>query len=61
VVTACIDRARRDGARRLVLSTQDQSAAAHRMYERLGFARCPELDWTPVPGIDLLGYALPLR
>lgn len=30
-------------------------------YANTGFTRSPELDWEPVPGIDLLGFALPLR
>jgi hypothetical protein len=30
--------------------------AAHRLYERLGFKRAPERDWTPLPGITLLIY-----
>jgi hypothetical protein len=34
---------------------------AQRIYERLGFVRTPERDWSPVPGIDLLTYALPLE
>ena len=25
--------------------------AAHRLYERLGFVRAPELDWQPVAGL----------
>lgn len=60
LVLACIARAREDDASSLVLCTQDVSAAAHRLYERLGFERRPELDWTPIPGVDLRGYALPL-
>jgi hypothetical protein len=24
------------------------------MYERMGFTRVPERDWTPRPGVDLL-------
>ncbi|MFC5999578.1 GNAT family N-acetyltransferase [Quadrisphaera sp. GCM10027208] len=60
LVQACIDRARADGARRLVLSTEPHSHAAHRIYRRLGFRREPALDWTPVPGVDLLVLALPL-
>jgi ribosomal protein S18 acetylase RimI-like enzyme len=35
--------------------------AAHRLYERLGFTRVPERDWSPVPGVQLVAYALPLR
>lgn len=61
LVLGCIELARRDGARRLVLSTQAQSVAAHRVYARLGFERRPDLDWTPVPGVDLRGYALTLQ
>jgi hypothetical protein len=32
-------------------------AAAHRLYERLGFTRLPERDWSPLLGVDLLVYA----
>ena len=28
--------------------------------ERLGFTRLPERDWHPVPGVELLVYALDL-
>ena len=42
------------------LSTQAEMKAAHRIYERLGFLRTPERDWSPVPGVDLLTYVLPL-
>ena len=31
--------------------------AAQRLYERLGFTRLPERDWSPVPGIDLIVYS----
>jgi ribosomal protein S18 acetylase RimI-like enzyme len=60
LVRACIDRARRGGARVLWLSTEPDMRAARRLYERLGFARTPEHDWTPIPGVRLLTYALPL-
>ncbi|MEU8772810.1 GNAT family N-acetyltransferase [Streptomyces sp. NPDC048606] len=61
LVRACIGRARAlDGVTRLVLSTQAQSPAAHRIYERLGFVRTPERDWAPVPTVPLLTYALEL-
>lgn len=60
LVLGCIEQARRDGARRLMLSTQRQSAVAHRLYERLGFVRAPEQDWSPSPGVDLLVYSLEL-
>jgi ribosomal protein S18 acetylase RimI-like enzyme len=57
LVTACLDRARGAGKRRVVISTGSRMTAAQRLYERLGFTRLPERDWTPVPGIDLLVYA----
>ena len=56
LVLACLERAHAVGKRRMVLSTDTRMAAAHRLYERLGFARLPERDWSPLPGIDLLVY-----
>ena len=35
--------------------------AAVRLYERLGFARDPALDFSPAPGVTVKGYRLPLR
>ena len=60
LVSTCLDRARAAGKRRMVLSTGELMSTAHRLYERLGFTRLPERDWTPVPGIDLQVYALEL-
>lgn len=60
LMTDCLRRARAAGKRRMVLSTGPKMLAAHRLYERMGFTRLPERDWTPVPGIDLLVYALDL-
>ncbi len=57
LVTTCLDRARAAGKRRMVLSTGTRMTAAQRLYERLGFTRLPERDWSPVPGIDLLVYS----
>jgi ribosomal protein S18 acetylase RimI-like enzyme len=57
LVRECVRRAGEQQARVLRLSTQPQMHAAHRLYERLGFVRTPELDWSPVPGVDLLTYA----
>lgn len=60
LVRACIDRAKRAGAPRLVLSTGHDMRAAHRLYERLGFVRLPERDWKPRPDMEFLlkAYAL---
>jgi ribosomal protein S18 acetylase RimI-like enzyme len=60
LVTSCLDRARAVGKRRVVISTDPRMTAAHRLYEGLGFTRLPERDWTPLPGIDLLVYAVDL-
>jgi ribosomal protein S18 acetylase RimI-like enzyme len=57
LVTTCLDRARAAGKSRMVLSTGTRMTAAQRLYERLGFTRLPERDWSPVPGIDLLVYS----
>ena len=60
LVRTCLDRARAAGKRRMVLSTDERMTAAHRLYERLGFTRLPERDWSPLPGIDLRVYSLDL-
>ena len=57
LVSTCLDRARAAGKRRMVISTDPRMTAAQRLYQRLGFTRLPERDWSPVPGIDLLVYA----
>jgi ribosomal protein S18 acetylase RimI-like enzyme len=56
LVTACLERARAAGKRRMVISTDPRMRSAHRLYERLGFTRLPERDWSPMPGTDLLVY-----
>jgi ribosomal protein S18 acetylase RimI-like enzyme len=57
LVTSCLDRARTARKRRMVLSTDPRMTAAHRLYQRLGFTRLPERDWSPLPGVGLLVYA----
>ncbi len=61
LVRGCIDRARELGLPRLVMSTQNAMVHAHRIYDRLGFVRTPERDWSPVLGVLLMTYALDLR
>ncbi|TDD45359.1 GNAT family N-acetyltransferase [Kribbella antibiotica] len=56
----CIERTRELGLPRIVLSTAVSMKTAHRIYERLGFKRLPERDWSPIPGIDLYAYELDL-
>jgi ribosomal protein S18 acetylase RimI-like enzyme len=60
LVRTCLARARAAGKRRMVLSTDPRMTAAHRLYERLGFVRLPERDWSPLPGVRLMAYALEL-
>lgn len=60
LLQACLDTAAADGCARVLLSTQPEMVAAHRLYDRLGFVRRPDLDWRPVPDLLLLGYALEL-
>lgn len=61
LMRAVIDQAAASGVSRLLLSTQPAMRAAQHLYRSLGFARAPELDWTPVPGVCLLGFALSVR
>jgi GNAT superfamily N-acetyltransferase len=57
---ACVDRARAAGRGQILLHSTDRMAAAHRLYERLGFARDTSLDWEPAPGFWLRGFRLRL-
>jgi ribosomal protein S18 acetylase RimI-like enzyme len=62
LVRAAMARGAREGAVRMVLSTQPEMRAAHRLYERLGFTRRPDLDWVPEQdtSVQLIGYERPL-
>jgi ribosomal protein S18 acetylase RimI-like enzyme len=57
LVSTCLERARAAGKRRMVISTDPRMTTAHRLYERLGFIRLPDRDWSPMPGTDLLVYS----
>jgi GNAT superfamily N-acetyltransferase len=52
----CIRRARARGAAYLGLHTMDVMRSAVRMYERMGFVRAPELDFSPAEGVLVRGY-----
>ena len=54
------ERAAEMGIRELVLCTLPEMRAARRLYERAGFVRRPERDWSPVPGTELLVYDMRL-
>lgn len=61
LVVRCIERSRELGYDALVLCSMREMTAAHRLYARLGFERLPERDWSPVEGVELLAFTLPLR
>jgi len=54
---ACLERAGAEGRKAVVLHSLAYMRAAQAIYTRLGFARQPDRDWEPVPGIHLLGFA----
>jgi GNAT superfamily N-acetyltransferase len=56
----CIRRARQSGASALGLHTTDMMNVAMRMYEGMGFARVPALDFYPAEGIVVKGYRIDL-
>jgi ribosomal protein S18 acetylase RimI-like enzyme len=61
LVRACVGRARELGCRAIVICVRSGFAAsAHRLYARIGFVRVPELDWSPVAGVDLFALRLDL-
>ena len=53
LVDECLDRARAAGCRRMVIGSTEWMTTAHRMYERIGFRRAPELDqmWGDIRGL----------
>lgn len=57
---AVLDRAAELGLIGVVLSSSTQMTTAHRIYERLGFRRTPDKDWSPAPGTMLITYRLDL-
>ena len=60
LVAAVIERAARNGVRHLVLCSQPDMAAAHRVYENAGFTRLPDRDWSPTAELTLIAYGLRL-
>jgi ribosomal protein S18 acetylase RimI-like enzyme len=60
LVETCIERARAGGRVAIGIYTRPFMTSAHRMYERLGFHRAPELDWEYDPGEWLLAYRIEL-
>ncbi|RKN40006.1 GNAT family N-acetyltransferase [Micromonospora endolithica] len=61
LVDACLARAAGLGCAAVVICVRDGFAVpARRLYERRGFVRVPAKDWSPLPGVDLLGLRLDL-
>jgi len=57
---ACVARAAELGCTAVVICVRDFAEPAKRLYARLGFARIPERDWSPYPGVNLQALRLPL-
>lgn len=51
-----MERFRSLGFRGVVLSSLAEMTSAHRVYERRGFRRAPDRDWSPAPGVDLIAF-----
>jgi ribosomal protein S18 acetylase RimI-like enzyme len=60
LLRAVIELAGKSGVRRLRLCTRPAMRAAQHLYEAAGFTRTPDLDFEPVPGVDLRAYELDL-
>jgi ribosomal protein S18 acetylase RimI-like enzyme len=60
MVRMCVERAAELGYDAVVMSSMASQVQAHRIYERVGFRRTPDLDWKPVPSVQLLGFRLDL-
>jgi ribosomal protein S18 acetylase RimI-like enzyme len=55
LVEACLDRARELGCKAVVICVRDFSKDAQRLYARMGFVLAPELDGSPMEGVQLFG------
>jgi GNAT superfamily N-acetyltransferase len=53
LVAECLARARAAGCRRMIIGSTEWMTTAHRIYQRLGFRRAPELDqqWGNIRGL----------
>ena len=57
MVRWCLDRAAEDGLSEVVISSLPEMLPAHKVYARHDFVRRPDLDWSPVPGTELVGFS----
>ncbi|MER5333335.1 GNAT family N-acetyltransferase [Micromonospora sp. NPDC002717] len=61
LVEACVSRATELGCSAVMICVRHGFAAsAQRLYRRRGFVRVPELDWSPLAGVELLALRLEL-
>jgi GNAT superfamily N-acetyltransferase len=53
LVAECLERARAAGCTRMIIGSTEWMTTAHRIYERIGFRRAPELDqwWGDIRGL----------
>lgn len=58
--TLVLDRFRELGCHAIVMSSLREMHVAHRVYERAGFARLPERDWSPAAGVQLIAFRMEL-
>jgi ribosomal protein S18 acetylase RimI-like enzyme len=56
-----IEESRALGRRGVVCSSLPEMRAAHRVYERAGFRRAPERDWSPNAEVALLAFTFALE
>lgn len=60
LVEACFERARSAGMTEMVLCSLTSMLPAHRLYASFGFVRRPDLDWSPMPGVELWAFSAPV-
>lgn len=61
LIAACDDHARETGAHSLAISVRDINHGARALYEKRGFTRVPERDWSPVPNVELYVLTRPVH
>lgn len=57
LVAHCLQRARDDGLKEVLLFSLPDMEQAHRIYESFGFCRRRQLDWSPLAGVILWAFS----